>query len=92
MQNLWLRLDPAYRMTPAELYVKIKDLGYDWDDLLENSVDYWHLNPDIKEHTLTTMHLLRVANGEEQIPWAKNSKIVTLDTRSKSEDNDKKAA
>lgn len=72
MQNYWMRLDHKYRMTPAELYAKVAEAGYDWTELLENSVDYWHLNPDIKKHTLTTMQLLAVACGEGSIPWASN--------------------
>jgi len=71
MQYFWLGLDPKYRITPQELYTKIKDLGLSWDDILENTVDYWFINPDIKKKTVTTMELLKVALGEREAYWVK---------------------
>ncbi len=70
MQTYWLRLDPKYRMTPAELYEKVKQLGYDWNKLLENTVDYWHLNPAIEKESLSTLELLDIANGEATYDWS----------------------
>lgn len=66
MQTRWLRLDPRYRIEPKELYQIIKDKGYDWDQILD-SVDYFHLNPDIMVPTITAKQLLRVALGESDV-------------------------
>jgi len=71
MQNAWLDLDPKYRITPQELYAKIKEQGYDWNDILENTVDYWHTNPLIGKHSVSTMELLKIALGERKPYWIK---------------------
>lgn len=71
MQTFWLKMDHKYRISPQELYTKIKDQGIDWDDILENTVDYWFTNPDIKKHTVTTMELLKIALGERKPYWIK---------------------
>jgi hypothetical protein len=71
MQRHWLDMNPKYRISPDELYVKIKEQGYDWDDILENTVDYYHQNPDIKKHPLSTMELLKIALGERKPYWIK---------------------
>lgn len=72
MQTYWLKLDHQYRMTPSELYDTLINKGYDVELLLSESVDYWHLNPAIEKKTVTTMDLLRVATGEQEIAWALN--------------------
>lgn len=69
MQTFWLKLEHKYRITPQELYAKIKDQGIDWNDILENTVDYWFTNPDIKKHTVSTMELLKIALGERKPYW-----------------------
>ena len=71
MQTFWLDLDKKYRITPKELYEKIKEKGLDWDNILENTVDYWFTNPAIKKKTVTTMELLKVALGEREAYWVK---------------------
>ena len=73
MQSRWLHLDPKYRITPQELYEKITAQGYDWNDMLD-TVDYWHLNPDIKQPTLSTMELLKIALGERKPHWHSKTK------------------
>ena len=74
MQTFWLTLDHRYRITPQELFAKIKELGIDWDDILENTVDFWFTNPDIKKHTVTTMELLKIALGERKPYWLEAKK------------------
>lgn len=69
MQTFWLTLPKQYRITPQELYEKIKDRGLDWNDILENTVDYWFTNPAIKKHTVTTYELIRIAVGERDPYW-----------------------
>lgn len=41
MQNNWFRLEPEYHITPQELYDKVKEAGFDWDEILDNTVEYW---------------------------------------------------
>lgn len=69
MQTFWLNLEHKYRLTPQELYTKIKDQGIDWNDILENTVDYWFTNPDIKKSTVSTMELIKIALGERKPYW-----------------------
>jgi hypothetical protein len=69
MQAFWLDTPKRYRLTPQELYTKIKEQGYSWDDILENTVYYWHTNPEIKQHTVSTMELLKIAIGERKPYW-----------------------
>lgn len=71
MQTYWLAMDNKYRITPEKLYELIKEQGYDWNDILENTVDYWFDNPDIKKHSLSTMELLKIAIGERKPYWIK---------------------
>lgn len=66
-----LNVDKKYRISPQELYDGIKARGLDWNDILENTVDYWHTNPDIKKKTVTTMELIKVAIGERDPYWIK---------------------
>lgn len=70
MQMFDLSLEPQYRMTPQELYEKIKARGYNWDDILDQTVDYWFTNPDIKKTTVSTKQLLAIANGEQDLKLA----------------------
>jgi hypothetical protein len=32
-------------------------------------VYYWHTNPEIKKHTVSTMELLKIAIGERKPYW-----------------------
>lgn len=70
-QTYQMGLEKKYRLTPQELYDGIKAKGLDWNDILENTVDYWHTNPDIKKHTVTTHELVRIAIGEREPYWVK---------------------
>ena len=74
MNNMWLKRELKYRITPQDLYEKIKARGIDWNDILENTVDYWFTNPDIKKHTVTTQELVRIALGERDPYWIKKAK------------------
>ncbi len=70
MQTFWLRLESKFYMTPEELYVKIKDQGYDWNEFLD-TIDYTHANPNEKRPILTTKELLLIALGEKKPHWHK---------------------
>ena len=74
MQTFWLTLEHKYRMTPQEMYNKIKEQGYDWNDILENTVDYWFTNPMITKHTVSTLELLKIALGERKPYWLDKKK------------------
>lgn len=78
MQTFWLDLEHKYRITPQELYAKIKEQGIDWDDILENTVDYWFTNPEIKKHTVSTMELLKIALGERKPYWLEKDYKATF--------------
>lgn len=41
MQNNWHTLPQRFQITPAELYQKVIDAGYDWDEILTGTVEYW---------------------------------------------------
>lgn len=57
---------PQYKSlycTTKELYEDIKALGYDWDDILENTRGWWTINqydPKLKLKFLSTLDLLRM--------------------------------
>jgi len=58
-----LTLDQKYRMTIEDFYEKIGKL-MDWEWILNETVDYWFINDDIKKTTLSTFELMRIAVGE----------------------------
>lgn len=74
MRTFWFKQPAEYRISPQELYEKVKARGLDWDDILENTVDYWFTNPDIKKVTVTTHELVRIAIGERDPYWIKDYK------------------
>lgn len=68
VQNNWFtKLPEAYIMTPQELYDKIKALGFDWDEILDNTVEWWMFkDQEVKggKRTLTLFSILDMAvNG-----------------------------
>lgn len=74
MRTFWFKQPAEYRLSAQELYEKIKARGLDWNDILENTVDYWFTNPDIKKVTVTTHELVRIAVGERDPYWIKDYK------------------
>lgn len=58
-----LNMDPKYRMTIEDFYEKVGKV-MDWEWILNETVDYWFINPDIKKKTLSTFELMRIAIGE----------------------------
>lgn len=71
LQRTRTSLQPQYRMTPEELYQRIIDQGYDWEDILNNTVYYWHTNPNIKKNTLCILELLKMALGVSKVDFIK---------------------
>lgn len=73
MQTFWDNFPEEWRLTPSEIYAKGKEQGLDWDDVLENTIYYWHDNPEIKKHTLTVYELMEIiVNGKK--PYWKEKK------------------
>lgn len=69
MQTFWDNFPEEWKITPAELYTKGKDAGLDWDDVLENTIYYWHDNPEITKHTLTIYELMEIVVGGKKPYW-----------------------
>jgi len=69
MELYWSDIDPALHVTPDVLYKDIKELGYDWDILLDTR-DYWVFECDESKEKpfLSTMDLLRMRAGQ-YVPW-----------------------
>lgn len=64
MQNNWLTLDDNLRISAEELHDKIVEKGFDWNEILENTVEWWYFKDQEKKvgkHTLTAMSLLHMA-------------------------------
>lgn len=69
MQSFWSNLPNEFRITPEEVYTKIKEQGHDWNELLD-TVDFWHDNDEfIKANILTTYELLDIAVNKKPIYW-----------------------
>lgn len=59
--------------TPKELYEDIKKLGYDWDDILENTRGWWCLEDEKNPlKFLSTLDLLEMRAGKYKPYWMKN--------------------
>lgn len=75
MNLLWHDKRREDLCTPEELYNDIKNLGWDWDELLGESRGYWIYeggkNP-LK--FLSTLDLLRMRNGQYVPKWFKRDK------------------
>lgn len=63
-----LELDKKYRISPKEVYDKIIEQGYDFNEFLD-TVYFYHGNPDIKKPTLTIMELLCIAVDKKKPYW-----------------------
>lgn len=71
--NLWHDFDSRLVIAPDEVYAKIKEKGYDWDQLLDTR-GYWVFNNESKEHKpfLSTKDILEMAVGDYKPYWLKN--------------------
>lgn len=71
MQLIWKQLEHKYMMSPADLFERLTDRGYDMDVLL-NTRGYWVFEEDAannEKEFLSTMDLLRMANDEYHPYW-----------------------
>lgn len=75
MQTFWENFPQEWKLTPTELFAKGKEQGLDWDDVLENTVYFWHDNPEhIKQHTLTVYELMEIVVNGKKPYWLKDKK------------------
>lgn len=74
IQKNTVKLDESLRLSPADVYAKVKELGYDWDYILENTVEYWQFKEDVTKQTLTSMTLLHIAAGNIDLPKLRKKK------------------
>jgi len=79
MRKVWRAADELH-ITPAELYQKIIDLGYDWEILLDTR-GYWMYHEDEVDQKpfLSTMDLLRMAAGLYHPYFLKEDKKTIID-------------
>ena len=62
----WFDMDSAIKLPPADVYTKIKEAGYDWNEILSDTVEYWYFlehADTVKKPTITAMTLLQMAAG-----------------------------
>lgn len=67
MQTYWFDLPEEERITPDELRQGVIDNGWDWDNILSNTVEYWYFEDQAKEigkPTITAKTLIYMALGK----------------------------
>lgn len=72
-QTFWDNFPQIWRITPQELYDLIeKNEHITWDEILSDTVYFWHDNPEyIKQHTLTIFELMEIAVNGKKPYWKK---------------------
>jgi len=72
INDYWHDFDKSLFMAPDELYAKIKEKGYNWDELLDTR-GFWVFNQDAPNHKpfLSTKDLLEMATGQYRPYWLK---------------------
>lgn len=74
MHWYWVRHPSEMRMPMADLYSRIKDQGYDWNEILTNTVEYWYyedMADTIQKPTLTAYTLQKMALGQHHATYLK---------------------
>ena len=74
MQNNWFNMEPECYISMKDLYEKIKANGFDWDEILGETVEYWYFEDQAKEigkPTLTARTLFDMAAGLHKAPYLK---------------------
>lgn len=72
MSKLWVPRDRELLMTPADLWNKLKERGYDMEELFLGTRPYWQFDEDADQNPLqfcSTMDLLRMAHGKFKPHW-----------------------
>lgn len=79
IHDYWHQIDPALKCTPKELYDGIKDLGYDWDQLLKTR-GWWALVGSFEDIPfLSTMDIMLMRVGKYIPYWMENPPQKALD-------------
>lgn len=77
--NIHPDLDKDLVCTPKELYEDIIKRGYNWNEILENTVSHWTFDHyKKKKHSLSTLDLLNMRAGLYNPWWMKDRKAVTV--------------
>lgn len=77
MENLGFGQARGYLMEPKDLYNKIKEMGYNWDELLDTR-GYWDFEENKNpKNFLSTLDVLRMAKGEYVPYWYKGKVNIT---------------
>jgi len=72
----WAELQSDLMCTPAELYRDLKELGYNWDDLLHNTRNWWtyiECEGKMSERELNEMDLMRMRKELYRPYWLKKA-------------------
>lgn len=67
-------------VTPKELYDGIKEKGYDWEEIISQTVEYWYFQDQAKtigKPTLTAMTLLHMNKGDYVAKFLKTHPATT---------------
>lgn len=67
MHHNWITHPAEMRISMEEMYTKIKEQGYSWDQILADTVEYWYFDDmaeKIGKPTLTAYTLQRMAIGK----------------------------
>lgn len=79
MYDLWHNLDAELVCTPLQLYTDLKEMGYNWDELLATR-SWWTFDNDKHEIPfLSTMDLLRMRAGLYIPFWMKEPPAKALE-------------
>ena len=79
LYNNTIRIPAHIIMTGSELYNKIIEQGYDWDEILGETVDWWFCDEDKKHFskpTLTIWSLLEMAADVWHPKFLKRNKVA----------------
>ena len=74
MHFYWIRHPADMRMPMADLYERVKSQGYDWDEILSETVEYWYyedMAEIVGKPTLTAYTLQKMALGEHHATYLK---------------------
>ncbi len=66
-----IKLDDALQLPATDIYKNIKELGYDWDKILDDTVEYWQYKEYTTKPTLTAMTILHLSAGTLTLPKLK---------------------
>ena len=77
MHEFYRGLKEGVLCTPKELYEGIKEKGYNWDFILENTRGWWTVNNDKHhEYFLSTMDLCLMRIGDYHPYWLEDDKVT----------------